>query len=162
MRLKPVNRTRPCAYGNRPVCDASCLSPRLRWPRVLPPGRLVRHRYRTCAKWRSVLTTTAAIFKLTVRFASQITARSAWQTSSAVCNHSGPTFGVVDEHSGCGRIMLSFPFTERWPSGRRHQIANLAYWQRYRGFESLPLRQNKKIFGLDECKSALHGFGCLG
>ena len=31
---------------------------------------------------------------------------------------------------------------ERWPSGRRHQIANLAYWQRYRGFESLPLRQS--------------------
>ncbi len=39
------------------------------------------------------------------------------------------------------QIVLEFPSAERWPSGRRHQIANLAYWQRYRGFESLPLRQ---------------------
>src|SRR5579863_7444245 len=38
--------------------------------------------------------------------------------------------------SGCegrvGRVTISFlihrPGAERWPSGRRHQIANLAYW----------------------------------
>jgi hypothetical protein len=23
---------------------------------------------------------------------------------------------------------MRFPYAERWPSGRRHQIANLAYW----------------------------------
>src|SRR5436190_17925009 len=31
---------------------------------------------------------------------------------------------------------------ERWQSGRSHRTRNAAYGQPYRGFESLPLRQN--------------------
>ncbi len=32
------------------------------------------------------------------------------------------------------------------------EIANLAYWQRYRGFESLPLRQNKAFSTIDDAQ----------
>ena len=44
-------------------------------------------------------------------------------------------------------------YLERCLSGRKEQFAKLSYWQRYRGFESLSLRQFQYQNELKACKS---------
>ena len=47
--------------------------------------------------------------------------------------------------AGCRRYAAPPSVRERWPSGLRHRFAKPAYGKPYRGFESLPLRQQQPL-----------------